>query len=71
MDDYVEIKLTKGQAGYRGISHCPQCKKFIEEDEDSVSIEVNYQTEWVHLACFMEICRPIFAKMKTSLDRIC
>lgn len=66
MTDSLEFELTKGQAGFKGLSCCYHCRKFIEPDEDSVRIEVDYKSEWVHLFCFIEMCEDILTKAEYS-----
>jgi hypothetical protein len=68
LNDYVEIELMKGQAGFEGMSYCPECKKFIKKEEDSVRIEINDHFEWIHLACFIQICKPILDKVGYSTN---
>lgn len=58
----VEIELTKGQAGFEPLSSCYCCHKFIKPDEDSVRIAVDYSSEWMHLFCFIEMCKLILEK---------
>ena len=58
----LEIDLAKGQAGYRGISSCGICEKFIDEGIDSVCIGLEYHYEWVHLTCFMNLIKPVINK---------
>jgi transcription elongation factor Elf1 len=60
----IEIELDKGQAGYKGVSCCEICKHFIEDELDSVRIEVDYHSEWVHLTCFMDLIKPVINKAK-------
>jgi hypothetical protein len=68
MTDDLEIELTKGQAGFKGMSHCFHCQKFIEPSEDSVRIEVDYTSEWVHLFCFIDMCKTILEKAGYSTN---
>lgn len=64
----VEIELTKGQAGYERVSSCSKCRKFIRKDEDSVRVETDYHSEWLHLKCFIEICKPVLEKAGYSTN---
>jgi hypothetical protein len=61
-DDEVEIELTKGQAGYRGVNSCPVCNKFIEQTEDSVRIGIDCNYGWIHLLCFIKMSKEILEK---------
>ena len=68
MTDDLEIDLTKGQSGYKGLSSCSYCNKFIEEPEDSVRIGIDYHYEWVHLYCFIEMIKSVLEKAEYSAN---
>lgn len=62
-----EIELTKGQAGCEGLgSCCAHCGMWIKKEDDSVRVEVNYESIRIHLDCFMEMCKSILAKAKAK-----
>jgi translation initiation factor IF-3 len=64
----IEIDLTKGQADYEFAGNCcAHCRKWIKKDEDSVRVEVNYESVWVHLDCFMEMCKKILERSKQNM----